>query len=102
MQKFNNYVFLSLCEITYKLYKKSHYMTYVNYCKTFNVSIKTNNLDKKETEHLIKIFDYIGKIYGFSDAESFDYLVKFFNLDNLIDFQKCVEADIIANGDIFD
>ncbi len=102
MQKFDNYVYLSICEITYKIYKSSHFMTYINYCKTLKVSIETNSIDNKETAQIIKVFNYLSKIYGFSDIESLDYLKKFLKLDTLIEFQKCVEAEKNASGNLFD
>lgn len=77
-------------------------MTYLNYCKTLKVSIETNSIDSKETAQIIKVFNYLKTIYGFSDVESLDYLKNFLKLDTLIEFQKCVEAEKTISGNLFD
>jgi hypothetical protein len=91
MKKIESFIFLSICEITVKNYKKTNYLTYINYCNLFRVSINDKSLSAKETQQLISILDYLKKIYGLTDVESIDYILKFLESDNILDYQRCVE-----------
>jgi hypothetical protein len=92
MEKFDNYVFMTICETTSDLFKKSQFSTYRNYCKTLGLSLKSGVLDRKETADIIKITDVLVLIYGFDDWTCGEYIVKFFELDyeRVTNFHKAV------------
>jgi hypothetical protein len=92
MVKFDNYVFMTICESSLDLFKKSHFSTYVNYCKTLNLSLKSGILDKKETAAIVKIATDLVLIYGFDDEDCGKYIADYFasDIDKVINFYKVV------------
>ena len=90
MTKFDNYVFMTICETSFDLFKKSQFSTYVNYCKTLNLSLKSGKLDRKETADIIKISNDLVLIYGFDDETCGRYIAEYFDCDRYADFQKIV------------
>lgn len=82
MTKFDNYVFMTICESSIVLFKRSHFSTYVNYCRTLNLSLKSGILDKKETSDIIQIGNDLVLIYGFDDETCGKYIAEFFDMDN--------------------
>lgn len=90
MTKFDNYVFMTICETSFDLFKKSQFSTYVNYCKTLNLSLKSGILDRKETADIIKISSDLVLIYGFDDATCGKYIAEYFDCGRYGEFQKCV------------
>jgi hypothetical protein len=92
MVKFDNYVFMTICESSLDLFKKSHFSTYVNYCNTLNLSLKSGNLDKKEMAAIIQIGNDLVLIYGFDDETCGKYIADYFDMDieKVINFYKVV------------
>ena len=74
MVKFDNYVFLTICESSLDRFKFSQYSTYYGYCRTLNLSLKSGNLDKKEIDDIIKITNDLILIYGFDDKTCGKYI----------------------------
>ncbi len=81
MVKFDNYVYMTICESSMVQFKKSHFSTYINYCKTLNLSLKSGVLDRKETADIIQIGNDLVLIYGFDDETCGKYIAEFFDLD---------------------
>ena len=81
MVKFDNYVYMTICESSIVLFRKSHFSTYINYCKTLNLSLKDGVLDVKETADIIQIGNDLVLIYGFDDETCGKYIADFFDLD---------------------
>jgi hypothetical protein len=92
MVKFDNYVFLTICESSLDRFKFSQYSTYYGYCRTLNLSLKSGNLDKKEIDDVIKITNDLILIYGFDDKTCGKYIAEYFDSDRYVDFQKIVIA----------
>ena len=92
MVKFDNYVFMTICESSLDLFKKSYFSTYVNYCNTLNLSLKTGILGKKETAAIIQIGNDLILIYGFDDETCGKYIAEYFDMgiDKIINFYKVV------------
>ena len=90
MEKFDNYVFMTICETSIVLFKKSRFSTYGNYCKTLNLSLKSGELDRKETADIIQIGNDLVLIYGFDDKTCGEYIVRYFELKTeiIINFYK--------------
>jgi hypothetical protein len=88
--KFDNYVYLTICEESLKLYKKTHFSTYTNYCKTFHLSMVNGDFTARETSNLLKLFDVLNLIYGLNDSESFKYILDFFGSDKIREFEMYV------------
>lgn len=96
MEKFDNYVFMTICETSSVLFEKSRFSTYGNYCNTLYLSLLSGNLDKKETNDVIQISNDLVLIYGFDDKTCCDYILKYFELssDVKINFYKAVKLTL--------
>jgi hypothetical protein len=90
MTKFDNYVYLTICEVSLELFHKTRFSTYVNYCRTLNLSLKSGVLDRSETSDIIKISETLTLIYGFDDVTAAKYISEYFDSDRCLEFQKCV------------
>ncbi len=90
MNKFNNYVFLSICEITVKSFDGSHYTTYLNYCNGLLSNIRNHNLSKKQSKDLVKIFNELKLIYSIDGVEGSDFILDFLESNRIIEFYECV------------
>lgn len=84
MVKFDNYVYMTICESTIVSFKKSKFSTYINYCNTLNLSLKSGDLDKTEIADIIQISNDLVLIYGFDDKMCGKYIADFFDLDTEI------------------
>lgn len=79
MEKFNNYIFQSICEKSYELFSEnSYFTTYLNFCDNLSDSIVLNNLNDKEKTMLADIVDYLILIYGMTYEETITYIFQFF------------------------
>lgn len=90
MKKFDNYVYMFICEITLKLFKDSNCMTYSNYCRLLAASLKDGNLSNKQIKHISIILSGLEKVFYFNSKESAEYLSKFFMLDKFDKFEESV------------
>lgn len=90
MTKFDNYVYLTICEISLDLFQKTKFATYVNYCRNMNSSLKSGYLDTREKTDLKKIIDSLILIYNFDNDTCSKYILEYFDSERYHDFQKCV------------
>jgi hypothetical protein len=96
MNKLDNYIFLTICEVSLKQFKKSRYMTFVNYCVGMGHAIKSANLGRTEHAALTEIGITLEKIYGLSDDEAGMYIADYFFFENekIIQFEKAVRSTL--------
>lgn len=94
MNKLDNYIFLTICEVSLKQFKKSRYTTFVNYCVGMGHAIKSANLGRTEHVALIEIGITLEKIYGLSDEEAGVYIADYFlfSTDKILQFEKAVRS----------
>jgi hypothetical protein len=94
MNKLDNYILLTICEVSLKQFKKSHYMTFVNYCVGMGHAIKSGNLGTKEKSDLTEIMSTLDKIYGLSNEEAGVYIADYFlfERDKIFQFEKAVRS----------
>ena len=90
MTKFDNYVYLTICEISLELFKKTKFSTYVNYCRTMSKSMESPPLDKRELGDVMRIVLELGLIYNLDIDTSVNYIKDYFSSDRCNDFEKCV------------
>jgi hypothetical protein len=88
MIKFDNYIFLTICEKSYELFKETKYMTYIAYCNNFKVCFKLGKFSNVESSHISEIINFIKKIYDLDTDEAFKYIKNFFMLDKHLIFEE--------------
>lgn len=81
MNKLNNYIFLTICELSLKHFKESNYSTYSSYCAGIRTSIQSNDFSSSEKSNIIEIADTLSLIYNLKDAEIYLYIEYYFNRD---------------------
>lgn len=93
MSKYENHIFLTICEASIELYKKSVFLTYVNYCRNMGSSLRSDLLTKNQNVDIIKIINVLDKIFTLSGEDTGKYIYDYFNLDSekIIEFEKCVK-----------
>lgn len=86
MNNIKSYIYLSICEISFKRFEKSKFSTYIGYCNSMKSSLQLREFSGKEMEDLICIGDYLKLIYNLSDSEIGEHLDGFFNSGKALDF----------------
>lgn len=94
MNKFDNFVMLTICEVSFKQFKKSNYTSFPNYCFGLGYAIRGGNPSSRERVDLSEVAIMLEKIYGFTFDESGQYIALFFNLDvtRFTDFESIVRG----------
>ncbi len=90
MNKFNNYVYYTICEISLKYFEKSGFKTYSTFCKLLAISIKDDHLSLKEAKFMAKLIDEIMFIYALDGKSAGDYVCKFFFNEKYLIFETPV------------
>lgn len=94
MNNLDNYIYLSIAEVTYECFLKTKFMTYTGYCHTLLHSIKSGNFSNKERGDLMKIITYLEKIYGLEKNEINNYILNFFEYGDHAMFGRCVKETL--------
>jgi hypothetical protein len=90
MSKFDNRIYLTICEVSLECFKRSKFISYVNYCYDMGLSLKTNTVNKSQTRNLEEIIEMLDKIYSMDAEMTGNYLLNYFTSDNVREFEKCV------------
>lgn len=90
MSNIDNFVFMSICEVTSKVYNQSLYTNYASYCKGLLRSLKSGKLSNTEKRHLVAVFDELETIYSLSYEEANDYIIRYLESDRCEEFIKVV------------
>lgn len=79
MNSLDNYIYYSLCEKSYELFKMGNYSTYRNFCKNIKNEIEMNKVSHSTTNFIFwKLGEYLKMIYGFDFNESLGYIIDYF------------------------
>lgn len=91
MIKYDNLIYLTICEESLKQFsKKSLSVTYVGYCRALNYAITDNNLSDIEAKNMSDILEKIKFLYSLEYGDAADYLLRYFKKDNLINYERAV------------
>ena len=90
MNKYRNYVYLSICEISLVTFKKSGYVDYEKYCKSLFDSCKNGLLTRREKTDIIAITKRIELIYSMGGNETANYIIDYLRSDRVNEFKDYV------------
>ena len=91
MKKYENFIYLSICEITLPMAKLTQYSNYVYYCKGMGNSLRGNGkLSIREQKDFLAIADYLKLVYGLDINDRWLYIKKYFDSDRFMEFQQIV------------
>ena len=94
MSKFDNRIYLTICEVSMECFKKSKFISYVNYCYHMGLALKSNTagiaIGKSQCKDLNEVIEMLDKIYSMDAETTGKYLFNYFTSDNIREFEKCV------------
>lgn len=90
MSNIDNFVFMSICEVTSKVYSKTLYTNYASYCNGLLDSLRDGKLSKTQQWHVVAIYDELETIYAFSYEEANEYIIRFLESGRCEDFLRVV------------
>lgn len=88
--KYDNFVYLTICEASLTLFDKSICVTYQNYCNLLRLSLQDGNLSKKEISDIAYIMKITNKIFYMDDKTNAMYVRKFFEEEKYKKFEMAV------------
>ena len=88
--KYDNFVYLTICEASFDLFKESNCMTYQNYCNLFKFSIQDGKLSKKEMSDIAFIIKFVDKVFSMDYETTAMYVKNFFILEKYKKFEMPV------------
>jgi hypothetical protein len=94
VNKYVNYIYLTICEVTLKSIKGTNFISYTTYCKEMAISLKSNNLSSRDRRTLIAIYDKLDPIFSLNTDEAAIFIVQFFELEptRLREFELAVRS----------
>lgn len=103
MGVYDKLVYLTICEAAFERFKLGKFLTFGGYIRNLHNSIELNNLSYLERQDLLYIIKMVDKIYCMSFDETNRYVSDFLNLDNIQDYEKCVQMtnEFFPNSNIF-
>jgi hypothetical protein len=90
--KIRNFIYYDICEISYIMYKENSPLSisYRGFCKSIQASILLNNINNTNFKGFRKIHDTLYLIYGFSYAESLEFIYEFFTQERWSIYEEAV------------
>ena len=92
MSKFDNFVFMTICELTLETYKETQFSTHSNYCRNMALNIKDNTLAGKQINHMSLIYNILFDIFSMDSKEASDYIVRYFYEEKFLQFEMVVRT----------
>jgi hypothetical protein len=90
MSKLDNYIYYSICEKSYELFKESNFMSYRMFCFSFKNSILLNDFGSKEFRIIDELYTYLRLIYDLDYNIAYEYIGEYFLDDKCIKFEEPV------------
>lgn len=90
MEKYEYFIFLTICEVSSRSFSKTNFVTYTNYCDTMTKSLndKTTNLSNREMSDVMSLVLELKLIYNMDTEMAVEYIMKYFNSDLCNDFRN--------------
>jgi len=92
MVKYENHIYLKICEVTLELYPETNYSTYAKYCEGLYNSLNTRTLRPLFIRHVSIIIEWVNKYFSLDDVSVFIYLMKFLQLKKFVSMAYPVKA----------
>lgn len=90
MTKYNNHIYMLICEITLSLYKETNFSTHYSYCSNMCLCLKDRSLSSKQTAHICKIADALHLVFSMDSLTAGRYISNFFELEKHKVFEKAI------------
>lgn len=92
MCKYDNYIYLTICEVSLKYYENSNYSTYVEFCKGLHYTLRDGDVSKRDRRIVEGIVSMLDKVFSLTPELTGQYIGDYFNLTpiRLAEFEKSV------------
>ncbi len=90
LEKHNNFVYNTICELSFDYFKKTNFSTFRIFCINFNNLLVINKLDYNETRFILSLLDLLWVCYGLNEKDGIQFIAKFFSEEHYIAFEKTV------------
>jgi heterodisulfide reductase subunit A-like polyferredoxin len=90
MTKYENHIYLIICEVTMDLCKETNFSTHSSYCSNMSACIKDGVLSDKQIRHICKIADVLGEVFYIDSRNAGIYMSDFFGLEKYKNFELVV------------
>jgi hypothetical protein len=67
MNKYDNHIYLIICEVTIDLYHASKFTTYNGYCSLMKNNINSKSISRSQKKDIFKIFKVLSKTFNLDD-----------------------------------
>ena len=92
MNKYDNFIYMTICEVTLKLYKQTGFSSHASYCRYIGVSLNDKKIINMVKNHVSTISDVLDNVFAIDAETSGIYIANFFILEKYIMFDKAVRA----------
>ena len=92
MTKYNNFVYLTICEVTLKTYKRTGFSTHGSYCRWMGISLNDEKVSSLVKLHVSIISEVLKNIFAMDAKTSGGYIADYFLLNKYLIFEKIVRA----------
>lgn len=75
--KYDNFIYINICELIYKFFKTTKFSTFHNYCHYLSIKILNDELDEKDNKVIVFVIKGLDNIFSLRFDESFKYIEKF-------------------------
>ena len=79
-----------LCEVSLKLYKKTHYATYSSYCNNISLMLKEGIVPRERVKEIYAMTETLERIFAMSVKESAVYVSTYFRENKCLIFERPV------------
>lgn len=92
MSKFDNHVYLTICEVALERFKESKFLNFTNYCTNIGIELNKGNLSGSHKNDLSIIIEMLDLVYTMDSETTGAYLNNFFsfNMETIRSFEKSV------------
>jgi hypothetical protein len=90
MSKYDNFVYMTICEVTLVSYKDTGFSTHSNYCRDVAFNIKANTLSNKQKSHIALILKTLDKIYSMNPEDVGIYVANYFLEEKFLTLETVV------------
>jgi hypothetical protein len=84
MHKYENHIYLKICEMTLQCFKETKFLTHAEYCKGLGLALKSGSLTNTNKRHIFMIIKYLDKYFTMSDEVSAIYIMNFLTLEKYL------------------
>ena len=90
MNNFDNHIYMTICEVSFDLFRETDFVTYTRYCNAMNLSLQEGKLSSRDKYHLIKIIDRLDAIFCLEEELTNKYVTDYFALGEYNKFEMAV------------